>query len=83
MLSYIRTTNCWRSKIFGSYRYDKADFNTAKNDANVCTHAHNEVEFINLPEMQGGFVVDEAEHGGYDYGRQHHNWSVMEQGYQE
>nr|GMD17164.1 UPF0690 protein C1orf52 homolog [Ipomoea batatas] len=43
------------------------------------TDADKEVELINVPEVNGGVVVNEAKHGGDNDRRQNHSWSVVEQ----
>lgn len=66
-----------------SYRDDQANFNTGEDDAGISADADNEIELIDLPEVNGGLVVDEAKHGRNDDGRKHHERSVVEQGSQE
>lgn len=62
-----------------NYRQDKAKFDVGEDDAHVSADADEEVEFVDVPQMDGCLVVDEAEHGRDDDGRQHHDWRVMEQ----
>lgn len=51
------------------YRDNETNFDTSKDNTEKSPHANAKVDLINLPKMNGGFVVDEAEHGGDDDGR--------------
>ena len=45
-----------------NYRKHESDLNAAKDDADVCGHAHEEVKFVDVPQMRCRLVVDEAKH---------------------
>lgn len=64
-----------------SYTYceDQTDLDAGEDDADVGGHADDEVEFVDVEEVDGGLVVDEAEHGGDDDGGEHHYRRVVEQ----
>lgn len=50
-----------------AYRNDQANLNAAKDHTNVGAHAHAKIDLIDLPEMDSGFVVDQAKHCRDDY----------------
>lgn len=66
-----------------TYCNDQTNLDAGKDNTEVCAHTHKEVNFVYLPEMDGGFVVDEAKHGSDDNRGKYHKRRVMEQRRQE
>lgn len=66
-----------------TYGYDEANLNATKDDTKISSKANTEVDFVNLPEVNSSFIVDEAQHGCNNNRGEHNHWSVMEEGCQK
>jgi hypothetical protein len=62
---------------------DQADLDAAEDDAEVGADADAEVGLVHLPQVDGGRVVDQAQHRRHDDRREHHQRRVVEQRCQE